>query len=185
MTVEGDIVRMTHGPSENGVRPAIDPLFRSAARSFGPRVIGIVLTGSLDDGTAGLLAVKQAGGVAVVQDPDDAFAPSMPRSAMNAGPVDHVLPIGEIGPMIDALVRERAPRHNLADGSAVQSMESDPGAEALAVHVEDRPATSRSSRVRSAAAACGNPKRQVCFGSAAASATSIRPTAWWRRRPTR
>lgn len=60
MTIEGDVVRITHGPSENGVRPAVDPLFRSTARAFGSRVIAVVATGSLDDGTAGLAAVKEA-----------------------------------------------------------------------------------------------------------------------------
>jgi len=132
-------VRVVYGPTENGVRPAIDPLFRSAARVYGPRVVGIVLTGGLDDGTSGLAAVKEAGGIAIVQDPDEAFAPSMPRSARAFVNVDHVLPVREMGLMISELSREQIEPQVLMPGAHVTALESDLGQPPLAVHDDDRP----------------------------------------------
>src|SRR5207253_11140756 len=85
LLIEPGRLRVTKGPRENRFRPAIDPLFRSAAQVFGPGAIGVLLTGSLDDGTAGLSAVKRLGGVAIVQDPADASTPGMPQHA-----IDHV-----------------------------------------------------------------------------------------------
>lgn len=100
LVIEPNRVRLTRGPKENRFRPSIDPLFRSAAQVYGPRVIGVILTGNLDDGAAGLWAVKQLGGTSVVQDPQEAFAPSMPRSAMRYARVDHCLPLSEIAPLL-------------------------------------------------------------------------------------
>lgn len=94
------LVRVTRGPRENRFRPAIDPLFRSAAHAFGPRVVGVVLTGWLDDGTAGLWAVKERGGTAIVQHPDDAVAPAMPLNAIKHVEVDHIVPVSEIAPLL-------------------------------------------------------------------------------------
>ncbi len=99
-------IRVTRGPKENHTRPAIDPLFRSAARAYGTRVIAVVLTGVLDDGSAGMCDVKERGGVALVQDPQDAMFPDMPRNAIERNAVDHVLPVEEIPAMITRLVTE-------------------------------------------------------------------------------
>ena len=124
LTLEEGVIRVVHGPTENGYRPAVDPLFRSAARAYGPRVVGVILTGALDDGTAGLAAVKEAGGVAVVQDPDEAFASSMPRSARAFVPVDHVLPVREIGVLIAGLTNEQSRLASDGGGAHVRAMET-------------------------------------------------------------
>lgn len=106
LLVEPGRIRVTKGPRENRFRPAIDPLFRSAAQVFGPATIGVILTGNLDDGTAGLWAVKQLGGIAVVQDPADALFPSMPDSALRHVRADHVVPLAEIAPLLVQLTSQ-------------------------------------------------------------------------------
>jgi two-component system chemotaxis response regulator CheB len=95
---------VTKGARENRSRPAIDPLFRSAATAYGSRVIGIILTGMLDDGTAGLIAIKRCGGVTVVQDPKDAAYPGMPQNALQNLDVDFCVAIGEMGELLARLV---------------------------------------------------------------------------------
>ena len=100
----GQRMRVTRDARENHHRPAIDPLFRSAARYYRDRVVGVILTGALHDGVAGLMAVRAAGGVAVVQDPNDAFAAAMPRNAAELAGADHVLPASAVAPQLVRLV---------------------------------------------------------------------------------
>ncbi|MCK0511627.1 chemotaxis protein CheB [Aromatoleum buckelii] len=105
LLVEPDQVRMSRGPRENNVRPAIDPLFRSAAIAYGPAVIGVVLTGNLYDGAAGLRSIKLRGGTTVVQDPRDALFPSMPQSALRQTEIDHCVPLHEIPRVLVSLAK--------------------------------------------------------------------------------
>lgn len=105
----GHEVRLTGGPRENGHRPAIDPLFRSAARTYGPRVVAIVLSGTLDDGAAGARMVRDRGGMVIVQDPDDALYRDMPENTMNTAGADLVLPSAEIAGRICELLEEPLP----------------------------------------------------------------------------
>ena len=108
LLVERGRLRLTRGPRENRVRPCVDTLFRSAAVDLGPRVVGVVLSGTLDDGTAGLWAIKDRGGVAVVQRPEEAEYRDMPASALAHVEVDHVLPVADIGPTLAALTRQKS-----------------------------------------------------------------------------
>ncbi|MEH2326690.1 MAG: chemotaxis protein CheB [Nostoc sp.] len=105
LLVQQGYLRLARGAKENRCRPAIDPLFRSAARTYGQRVIAVLLTGMLDDGTAGLMAVKMRGGVAIIQNPDDAMYPDMPRNAIeNVEDIDHIVPLSDIPSILVALV---------------------------------------------------------------------------------
>jgi two-component system chemotaxis response regulator CheB len=104
LLIEGNRVRLSRGPRELHSRPSIDVLFRSAAVYHGPRTIGVVLSGALDDGTAGLWAIKEKGGIAIAQLPADAEFPSMPRSAIQHVAVDHVLRIDQMPAVLESLV---------------------------------------------------------------------------------
>ena len=99
-------VQITHGPKENRFRPAVDPLFRSAAYTYTDRVIGVILSGALDDGTAGLWTIKHFGGIAIAQDPLDAEVSSMPRNAMRQVKVDHCVPVSGMAELLVQLCRE-------------------------------------------------------------------------------
>jgi two-component system chemotaxis response regulator CheB len=101
-------VHLGTGPKENRSKPGIDPLFRSVAATYGGRAIGVILSGWLNDGTSGLYAIKRCGGLAVVQDPLDALAPEMPKSAIANVDVDHVVPIAGVGDLLGRLTREPA-----------------------------------------------------------------------------
>jgi two-component system, chemotaxis family, protein-glutamate methylesterase/glutaminase len=102
LAIDGAIA-LRRGPRENLSRPAVDPLFRSAALNYGSRVIGLVLSGQLNDGAAGLAAVKACGGCALVQDPDDARAPDMPRSALHAVEIDGCAPAAGLADLLGAM----------------------------------------------------------------------------------
>jgi two-component system, chemotaxis family, protein-glutamate methylesterase/glutaminase len=106
LLVKKETLLVTKGARENRYRPAVDPLFRSAAVAYGPSVIGVILTGMLDDGTAGLVAIQKCGGVTVVQDPKDAAYPEMPQSALNASKVDHCVPLVGMGQLLEKLIHE-------------------------------------------------------------------------------
>jgi two-component system chemotaxis response regulator CheB len=109
MVLEDARIRLTDGPREKGCRPAIDPLFRSAAVVYGPRVIGVVLSGLLHDGSEGLAAVKDSGGLAVVQDPSDAKYSAMPTAAIASTNVDRVVPLARIASVLVELVGNTRP----------------------------------------------------------------------------
>lgn len=109
MVLEGDEFRIIKGPRENRHRPAIDPTFRSAARSYGTRAIGVILTGSLDDGTSGLMVICAQGGEAIVQDPETAMFPSMPNNALKRVPDARIARLEDIPQVITDLVAEELP----------------------------------------------------------------------------
>lgn len=106
LMLEGDHVLVKKGPKENRFRPSVDALFRSAAYGYGPRVIGIIMSGMLNDGTSGLWAVKRMGGVCLIQDPEEALFDSMPINALEGVDIDYILPVAEMGAILTDLVKE-------------------------------------------------------------------------------
>ncbi len=113
LIIEKDHVRVTHGPKENRFRPAVDPLFRSAAYCYGPGVIGVILSGALDDGTAGLWSIKNRGGIAIVQDPAEAQVSAMPANALRAVAVDYTAPAAGIASLLTKLTSEDISQCNI------------------------------------------------------------------------
>ncbi|OGB20359.1 MAG: hypothetical protein A3I66_18770 [Burkholderiales bacterium RIFCSPLOWO2_02_FULL_57_36] len=116
LLIASGCVCVTHGPKENFARPAIDPLFRSAAAAYRTGTIGVILTGDLDDGTVGLQAIKAYGGITIVQDPEEAVAPSMPRSAIEHVEVDFCLSLDGIAETLVTLVDQ--PIEQINDNAA-------------------------------------------------------------------
>src|SRR4051812_32199950 len=125
LLLERGYVRVTRGPKENRFRPAVDPLFRSAAYIYGPRAVGVVLSGALDDGTAGLWAIKLRGGTAIVQDPADAMHRSMPLNALDNVAVDYKVPVADMGPLLARLVRDEAGPEPLVAASERARMQAE------------------------------------------------------------
>jgi two-component system chemotaxis response regulator CheB len=123
--LQNGTIRLTRGPRENGHRPAIDTLFRAAALAYGPKVIGVVLSGALDDGALGARAIKAVGGTTIVQSPEDAIYPDMPRSAIALDDPDHVAPVAEIARLLAELA-----------GSAVEYDDSPVTYEEVAVETD-------------------------------------------------
>ncbi len=109
LLIKSGYIKLTQGPKENGHRPAVDVLFRTASRAYGPRVIGVVLSGVLDDGSAGLISIKRYSGLAVVQDPADAMYPGMPQSAIEADDPDYIVPVSEMAALLIELARIEVP----------------------------------------------------------------------------
>jgi two-component system chemotaxis response regulator CheB len=135
LVVDPGRVRLTTAPRENGVRPSVDVLFRSAALAYGPNVIGVVVSGTLDDGTAGLIAIKQHGGTAVVQDPTEATFPGMPASAARYADPDHIVSLDKLPALLASLstqARDREPTAAEIPGAQQSEQPSEARAEAQA-----------------------------------------------------
>lgn len=135
LVVWGEHVTLSGGARENGHRPAVDVLFRSAARARGPRVVAVVLSGALDDGTAGMVAVRTCGGIGVVQDPAEAMHPSMPRCALEGALPEHVAPVAAIPALLGELTAVELsggwPGPSDLVSAEVALVEGSPGAEAM------------------------------------------------------
>lgn len=133
LVADGELA-LSRGPTENGHRPAVDALFRSAATALGPRCVGVVLSGALDDGAAGLSSIAARGGVAMVQDPAEALYPGMPEAALREVPGSRVLPLQEMGQALAELVRREVDSEQAAAPGTLTALEAE-----LAKHGEWQP----------------------------------------------
>ncbi len=161
MVVEDDRVTVTRGPTEMRTRPAINPLFRTAAAACGGRVIAVQLTGMLDDGVAGMLAVQRCGGLLVVQDPVDAEFPDMPQAAIDALTIDHVVPLDDMPALLERLVRQPATEAPIPDDIAIEAR--------ISGSTASRPAAVNElgEQVATACPDCGGPLWQIGSGPTA------------------
>ncbi|PSF37849.1 chemotaxis protein CheB [Aphanothece hegewaldii CCALA 016] len=125
LIIKNGYVRIAKGPKENNTRPAIDVLFRTAARVYGPRVVAVVLSGTLDDGTAGLIAVEQRGGITMVQNPEEAMFDGMPKNAIENDHVKYILNIAEIAPVLMKLANQPIQTEEVEAVSDEMEMETD------------------------------------------------------------
>jgi two-component system chemotaxis response regulator CheB len=114
LLIEPGRVRISMGPKEGGHRPAIDPLFRTAAKTYASRVVGVILSGMMDDGSAGLREIRRHGGSAIVQDPNEAIFPQMPRNAIEIATPQHIAPVAEIARLIATHAAVTEPNGDLA-----------------------------------------------------------------------
>ena len=140
LLVHNGAVRLSRGPRENGHRPAIDPLFRTAAHQHGAAAIGLVLSGVLDDGSAGLRVLRGRGGVAIVQDPSDALYSAMPENAISHAEPQYVLPMEAIPPVLIDLVTANRTERGATEGeaepvTAANVNEASPNGALVATHV--------------------------------------------------
>jgi len=165
MIVAGERVMTTAGPLEMRARPAINPLFRTAAASRSGRVVAIQLTGLLDDGVAGLAAVKRCGGRVLVQDPDEAEYPEMPRCAIEAVDVDHVAPLARLAELLPVLVAEPAPDIAVPGDIAIEARLSGPAPDGEPSRPEDVQRIGEP--IACACPDCGGPLWQVGRGDTA------------------
>jgi two-component system chemotaxis response regulator CheB len=149
-------LRLVVGPRENGVRPSVDTLFRSAARAYGQRVVGVVLTGTLSDGALGLAAIKLRDGTTMVQDPDEALFSGMPNKALSVGRVDYCLPVAQIAQKIVELSQ-----HPMG-GAQHMDTSTDADSTQPTVHAADEPGDRASPKLANHASGLTCPE---CHGS--------------------